>query len=314
MRLLITSIDNHDRPLDSALATATLLRQAGPPPPAPRFLRRGFTLVELLVVITIIGILMAILMPAVNAAREYARATQCKNHLKQIGIGFGIHEQQRHVLPSGWASSRDYEAEGPPGWGWGAYLLPFIEENHAFQRIRFDLPIADPANAEARMISVATYVCPSDAETLHFTLEFEDGGAPLEIARAGYVGVFGDTEIEDSPSRGRGMFFHNSRLSVSAAEDGASHTLFVGERSSRVGGSTWVGVIPGAEEAMARVVGATDHLPNSEHIHLDDFSSEHPLGAHFLLGDGSVRMIDDSMDLVIYQAMATRRGREVVQE
>jgi prepilin-type processing-associated H-X9-DG protein len=96
--------------------------------------------------------------------------------------------------------------------------------------------------------------------------------------------------------------------------DGLSNTLFVGERSSVYGFSTWVGVVPGGEETMARVLGVADHPPNTKGIHLDDFSSQHPAGANFLLGDGSVRLFDEHLDVRVYYALATKDGGEPILE
>jgi len=85
----------------------------------------------------------------------------------------------------------------------------------------------------------------------------------------------------------------------------------VGERSSGKGHSTWMGVVPGGEEAMARILGVTDHSPNYELGHLDDFRSEHPGGANFVFGDGSVHFLSDDIDTVVYRAIATIEGGEI---
>jgi hypothetical protein len=84
----------------------------------------------------------------------------------------------------------------------------------------------------------------------------------------------------------------------------------VGERSSRYGFSTWVGVAAGGEEAFARILGTGDHTPNHPTGHFDDFSSFHPTGTHFTFGDASVRLIPASIDLGVYQALLTRSGGE----
>ncbi len=132
----------------------------------------------------------------------------------------------------------------------------------------------------------------------------------FDVARANYVGVFGTEEIEADPSNGDGTFFHNSQIGVRQITDGASSTMIVGERSSRTGFSTWTGVVGGAEEAMARVVGATDHPPNDDHAHVDDFSSDHAHGAHFVFGDISVRIVTNDVDLDVYRALATRKAED----
>ena len=87
----------------------------------------------------------------------------------------------------------------------------------------------------------------------------------------------------------------------------------VGERSSRRGGSVWSGVIAGANEEMARIVGVADHPPNDPAAHFDDFGSHHATGAHFVLADGSVTIFADEIDDRVYRGLATRQGSEVVE-
>jgi hypothetical protein len=166
-----------------------------------------------------------------------------------------------------------------------------------------------------RETSLSFYRCVSDgrgSDPLLLLLD-EDTGSPLfRVARANYVGVFGTEEIEDEPLNGDGVFYQNSGTRFADVIDGLSNTMFVGERCSRIDGSTWTGAVEGAEEALARIVGSADHPPNDPAAHLDDFSSYHPSGAHFVLGDGSVRMIADSIDKFVYRALATRGGGEPV--
>ena len=295
--------------------------------------RSAFTLVELLVVIAIIGLLVALLLPAVQAAREAARATQCKNNLKQIGLAIHLYHDTLGVLPPGWAASG--APDGPNGWGWAARILPQMEQVPLHNQVRFDLRIMNPANEAARGVVIPTYICPTDpsAETVDVLLTPPIQTAPPDgplhfhppephrfpFAKSNYAGVFGTLEIAEAPSDGNGTFFHNSRLKLASISDGLSNTLIVGERSSVPGTietftgtmhyvqtSLWPGVIPEANDAFARVVGSTDHTPSHPDRHFDDFSSGHPSGTHFLLGDGSVQRVDNSIDLAVYQAMATR--------
>lgn len=288
--------------------------------------RRGFTLVELLVVIAIIGVLVALLLPAVQAAREAARASQCKNNLRQVALALHNHHDVMGAMPSGWQGAGP---ESPPGWGWNAWILPQLEQKPLFDRIQFGVSIADAANQQVRETPIASLVCPSDPGQKTFIIgggeeeehEHEEGDEhsadeehPLfTVGKSNYPGVFGTLEVEDFAAAGDGMFFFQSKIRMADLLDGTSNTLMVGERHSRRGGSVWSGVIEGAAESMVRIVGVADHVPNDPHHHLDDFSSYHPSGVHFAFGDASVRRINDSIDLAIYQALCTRAGGEVAQ-
>jgi hypothetical protein len=135
----------------------------------------------------------------------------------------------------------------------------------------------------------------------------------FQVARANYAGVFGTAVIEDSPSSGDGVFFHNSQIRSANIRDGLGNTIFVGERSSRLGSSTWVGSVAGAHKAMARVVGRTGRVPNDVLGYFEDFSSHHVAGAQFLFGDGTVRLLSDAIDPEIYRALSTRDGGEMIE-
>ncbi|MCA9175407.1 MAG: DUF1559 domain-containing protein [Planctomycetales bacterium] len=285
--------------------------------------RPAFTLVELLVVIAIIGLLVALLLPAVQAAREAARRMSCKNNLRQIGLAMHHYHDVHKRLPSGWVGET---AEGPPGWAWGSLVLPFMEEQNLSDLIVYEEHIDEAINSQARIRHLPLFRCPSDTGSNRTFLLREEpghtdphghGALPMELSRASYVGVFGTQEIEDSPSAGNGLMFHNSDIGFEDIVDGLSQTLMVGERCARVqttltAYSTWVGVIHGGEAAMARVVGSADHTPNHRAGHFEDFRSEHPQGAQFVLGDASVQMLMENIDEAVYRGLATRDLGEVV--
>lgn len=277
--------------------------------------KSGFTLVELLVVIAIIGILIALLLPAVQFARESARAAHCWNNMKQIGLALHMYHDTHRRLPPGWDG---INPEGPPGWGWGSAILPHLEQAPIDSQILRHLGIGDGLNQVPREKGVPVYLCPSDMPRNNFLIYGGlpgaiDEGTPLfYVGKSNYVGVFGTLEIEDDPAAGDGTFYYQSQLGLADLHDGLSNTLIVGERHSRLGGSTWTGVVDGANEAMARIVGAADHTPNHPLHHFDDFTSHHPGGVHFLLGDGSVRRFNNTIDLGVYHALVTRDGNEPV--
>ncbi|MCA9269722.1 MAG: DUF1559 domain-containing protein [Planctomycetales bacterium] len=291
--------------------------------------KSAFTLVELLVVIAVIAVLVLLLLPAINAARESARSSGCKNNIRQLGLAMNLHESARGRFPAGWEVDDPSEPDGAPGWAWGFRLLPFLEED-ALYRSTFDqsAPVDDLANRQGCKTVVGPFLCPSDptAELVLLTEghghdhshddeetdeEDEHDHAPLfEVARSNFAGVYGISEVHDAPLNGEGVLFLNSRITQRDITDGLSKTVMLGERSSKLGSSVWVGVVEGAAANMERVVGSADHVPNSPAHHFDDFSSHHPTGAHFVTVDGAVRLISDDIDPAVYQALATRRGGE----
>ena len=136
--------------------------------------RRGFTLVELLVVIAIIGILVSLLLPAVQAARETARRIECTNNLKQVGLALHNYESAHRTFPPGFISrttgpwpggGNSPVPEVGPGWSFFAMILPQLEQAGLHSQIDFRLPISSPANQAARSTKVKAFQCPSDTWT-----------------------------------------------------------------------------------------------------------------------------------------------------
>jgi prepilin-type processing-associated H-X9-DG protein len=224
-----------------------------------------------------------------------------------------MYHDTHRLLPPGWQGAGP---EDPPGWGWASSLLHQLEQPAVDRLIFRHLSIADPANQPAREKGIPIFQCPSDTQKERFLIfgglpGAIDQGTPLfEVGKSNYAGVFGTFEIENDPAAGDGMFFYESRLTFADVRDGLSNTIFVGERHSMLGGTTWTGVVEGANEPMPRIVGVADHTPNDPHHHFDDFTSRHPSGVHFLYGDGSVKRINNTIDLAVYHALVTRAGYE----
>ncbi|MGI9176536.1 MAG: DUF1559 domain-containing protein [Pirellulales bacterium] len=301
----------------------------------------GFTLVELLVVIAIIATLIGLLLPAVQGAREAARRTACSSSARQLGLALLHAHDHLGRFPAGWSGTSQTrtppEAEDElPGWGWSARLLPQIEEQALYDSIDFTRAVFDPANpdlhAQVRRQPVRAFLCPSDVPGLSdtspgvFGIGRDDGGdeelphpvdgpelgVVCEVGKTNYVGCFGwQHEVEDEPTAGDGMFFRNSRVAIRQVTDGMSRTIMVGERSSRMGSSSWPGVIVDSKAMRARVVASGDHVPNNKTAgHFDDFSSGHPTGVNFVFGDASTRFIGDDIDEDVFHALCTRAGGE----
>jgi len=295
--------------------------------------RRGFTLIELLVVIAIIGILVGLLLPAVQQARESARRLACSNNMKQIGLGLhNFAHANREYLPKGWVSEDGHGDEGL-GWGWSSRILPFMEENDVYDQITFTTSIGSHSSS-VKATAIDTFLCASDLRdgSQTFAIGEETGcdDAAPDTSAAGdtygysnYVGVFGAEHMEHAhggggghtglePDDGDGVFFANSRVPFRHITDGLSKTIAVGERDSRIAGSVWIGMIEGKCEAMSRVVGVGEHMFNEADPHFEDFYSQHPNGMNVVFADGHVAFLQGSLEESIFQALCTRKGGEVV--
>ena len=290
--------------------------------------RRGFTLIELLVVIAIIAVLVGLLLPAVQKTREAAARLKCTNNLKQIGVAMHNHHSAQGAFPVGF-NSRTLATNGDglgPGWGWAAYLLPYVEQDTLHKRIDFSRDIADPFHAQARTTSLKGFLCPSDSPA---SLTFTTGGTPCDVAFANYVGVGGIYEVTGNPDANTGVLLRNQSFRATDITDGTSSTLMVSERQSRRSPmTTWTGAVtnsinppinPGYENEGPPTLVLTNlgepadaRTPNNPLDHVEDASSFHIGGVNALFCDGSVRFIRNSINPSTWSGLGTRSGGEVL--
>lgn len=313
----------------------------------PATVRSGFTLVELLVVIAIIGVMVGLLLPAVQAARESARRMQCGNNLKQLGLALHNYESTYKSLPAG-RTSRSLSAH--------AALAPFLEQGNAAEQINYSVAWNAAENQTARSLLVSTFLCPSDPQSIN----------PLGWAGNSYrwnqgAGILWGLPPQDpaDPNFGMpgpdGVFFLNSYLKFRDIGDGLSHTAALSEHdqgdfSNAISSRTdtfWPQTTPAnADEAYRQCesIDATNLMfqrvsdvgapwiygyhSNTLYFHVappnkrscmfppgriaTTAKSSHPAGVMVAKCDGSVMFVTESIDLSIWRALGTRFGKDSV--
>jgi prepilin-type N-terminal cleavage/methylation domain-containing protein len=291
---------------------------------------RGFTLVELLVVIAIIGILIALLLPAVQAAREAARRSQCTNNLKQIGLALHNYHDTHKCLPSGYI--RQITAVDNQGhWAWNALLLPYVEQGALHDQINVGkIPISTVITTSALLAAMqeplSAFICPSAAgqPKIHSELGrmIQDGTETERgLAVTNYIvcnSTYGlkKTGGTNPNNQALGAFFENSGIGFKDVTDGTSNTIFVGERTYIIrnfkafAGAMYTardynGTGPatsgdGSEsnQGLIAIMGGGAEPINKLPVAGRDriaFSSDHAGGANFCFGDGAVHFISETI-------------------
>lgn len=299
--------------------------------------RRGFTLLELLVVMGIIGVLMGLLLPAVQRVREAANQSRCRNNLRQIGLAMQMFQHAKGHLPPGYL----FDPEVPPlpdtvinvypGWGWSAYLLPHLEQSNLAEMIDWSLAVEDKNLDELRLTPVPSFICGSDTGAGTMTVYSQTNIPICEAATTSYAACYGyGGPIGEFPTLGNGLFFRNSRIRNSQITDGLSTTVAVGERAGLFCQAPWAGAAnngtirnnpnsPGfiffIEEAPVMVMARFSNYPLN-HVYATpyDFYSSHPVAAPFLFADGSVRNLRYTLSIPVLESLATRAGGESLTE
>lgn len=292
--------------------------------------QRGFTVCELLVVISCIGVLLALLLPAVVYARESARRVTCCSQLRELGIAVHAYHDHQRKFPTAWRSQTSHSSFVR---GWATELLPELGEELIAERLRSPssslAPISD--------VSLAILLCPSDITEPTFQLlpdeeqappaklmavpatQKESGGMPMTLPTASYVGVYGTTEADEQAPHyavqneevlpSDGTIVHDRRVRMADLERGTSETLLVGERTMAMVPSTWLGVDIAGEDAQCRLVGSAMTRPNCEECDECEFSSRHSGGANFLWADGHVELVEDDVETALYRLYSQRFAR-----
>ncbi len=272
--------------------------------------RSAFTLVELLVVIAIIGVLVALLLPAVQAAREAARRISCTNNLTQLALALQNYESAYRVYPPGTLDEKGPIVNAAQGYhhNWLTQLLPFIEERNTFDHIDFSVGVYDEKNAPARAIRIQIFRCPSDP-------------GPRDVAITNYAGLHHDLDQPINVDN-HGVFFLNSSVRYEDIKDGSTHTIFVGERSADL--QQDLGWMSGTRSTLRNTglpinAGLTNmrrsgtntapmlDVPGAEIAAVvGGFGSHHPGGAQFAFGDGHVQFLSQTISPETYQQMGHR--------
>jgi prepilin-type N-terminal cleavage/methylation domain-containing protein/prepilin-type processing-associated H-X9-DG protein len=289
--------------------------------------KRGFTLVELLVVIAIIGILVALLLPAVQAAREAGRRMQCGNNLHQMAIAAQNYHDTFQVFPSGFILPNQVL--------WSGLLLPQLEQNTIYDTLDFGASWSSGPNAAACATLLSVFRCPSAPVVEHTSVQGIVDRVPctylgcatgLVPNESGPPPVAGGLDMD-------GMFFLNSRVKLRDVLDGTSSTVLIGEalfdvnvRGIDYGGTIhivdhwYIGSPLINPSEVSESIGSTAVPVNrifDPNAFIDEkelcFSSRHPGGAQVSFADGHVQMIAATIDAAVWSALGTRAQGEAAQ-
>jgi prepilin-type N-terminal cleavage/methylation domain-containing protein/prepilin-type processing-associated H-X9-DG protein len=270
-------------------------------PPA----RRGFTLIELLVVIAIISVLIALLLPAVQAAREAARRIQCVNNLKQIGLALhGYHDANNSFPAGGWIFLPTQPNTINMNVGWSAAVLPWLEQSNVYSGLNFSFPYSNAANSTAGHTVIQVYLCPTEPRKTFWNM---DTGDIYPYADADYGGMYGprglgNPTFTNNPPAGSLIF--NANFSLAQITDGASQTLLVGEDPEAIH-AMWINGHNIFDQCCP--INARPPFEFGEEL-----TSNHPGGVNTLFADGSVRFLKNSTSPIPLAALCTRGLGEVV--
>jgi prepilin-type processing-associated H-X9-DG protein/prepilin-type N-terminal cleavage/methylation domain-containing protein len=263
--------------------------------PSSRCIRpAGFTLLEMFVVLAIVGILLTMLVPGLQAVRASSQRTHCCNNLHQIGLALLQYHNTSNSYPPG--GIEPISRKWPKGrqLAWSAMLLPFIEQGALHKMVDFKKPYNSKENAEAAAQVVPLYICP----TLVRDSLLSDDRAAID-----YGGMYG-SRIKSTNNPPNGAMIYDQPLSTRDIRDGTSATLIMGE-FAWPSGAAWIDA-----SSLMDQSGAINQAPDFE----QDISSRHSGGANALFCDGHARFLDENMELKTLAAICTRAGGELAHE
>ncbi len=288
---------------------------------------RAFTLIELIMVVTIIAVLVALLLPALQSAREQARRSQCVNNLLQLGIALGNYASAHNVLPPGVVDEKGPILNLPRGYhySWVVQILPFFEQNNLYRRFDFRYGVYHDSNMTARETRVASFLCPSSSSrpTISYAGCHHDIDAPID-------------------ANNRGVLYLNSRIGYDDITDGPAYTILLGEI---VAGGPTLGWASGTRATLrntghrlnepeflfgliakgpsVRASGRPAQPEEMEELIEDGllpvgytggFSSQHDHGANFLFCNGAVRFVRQTVEPMVYQHLGNRSDGEIISD
>jgi prepilin-type N-terminal cleavage/methylation domain-containing protein/prepilin-type processing-associated H-X9-DG protein len=280
--------------------------------------RSGFTLVELLVVIAIIGVLVALLLPAVQAAREAARRTSCLNNLSQLGLASHNYEFHFESLPPGVVNPDGPIRNEPKGIhvSWVVKLLPYLEQNVLASKFDESAGAYAPVNAQVRATRIGSLLCPSSP--------IPDSNEAATVARSSYVGCHHDAEAPID-AHNHGLLFLNSKVRYSEIYDGTSMTILLGEALTSSEGLGWVSGTRSTLRNTSKIERGGPYLPpqagtaadaseTSGSLTVGGFGSYHPGGINVSFADGSTRFLSQTTDATLLRQLGNRADGEIMKQ